>query len=852
MFAADYWFQSDPGPLTLRAWGFYIFYAVVFVACLIWSVWRVSRRPITYRPLAWFELAVGVTGLLLVGARLALLPGWSARIWPLLLVGLAVSGPVGSYWARLSANSGDAILKLLTFRVARRAIPPSWQLTLWLLHLIGLFGWVHAAGLAAGNGWAVVIWVGLLGGQGLATFLTTKRGRIPIPNAVPLTPLFLAYASGGLNLLFNLPVFPALFPLYPPLAEVWWLPFYFNSMSVAAGLYALLVELFWLNQRFELGRSRRWRWLLSVQVGLLVLASLAWLTFELFSHRTYGVTGTDSYGYAQVAVDLVNRGSVLHRFDLWTQIADLKIAWAPVISLGYHLPLNSMGDAASVWPLGMSMLLAVGYKLFGETGLYVTGPVMALLAAPLVGWVAVEMAGRVDQSPKTPKALNLLEVIRRNTEKPQRFAEKFLKPSVYLCDFSARLSVPTCQRWFTGSCALFIWVTSIEVIDRSLVPMADVPAALLTTLVWVALLKLRRTGVGADRSNRWWSLTAGVALGLAFDVRYTQVLLVASVVIGLVTLTLGGWRQRGQLLLLAGSGALVAALPDILYRWRVFGSPLANPQTRELTHFAWSHILPTLSAIAQQVFHGQEFGLVAPFLIAGLIWHWRHDRPGCLTLASGALAVIALQLPYQSLRLRDLLPLLPLLAAWTGLGLAWTWRALTIRLIPTRVTMRPRYLLTAGVIFLSLLLPAVRAEPLVTRAWQSHGASFGYVTPVERAALTQLTRLTPSPAAIGVDFNGGAVALHSQRWPFYPGGWTDSEFDCFLARLTGRHIPVFLLDDGPSVRPALERLTAAKRLRPVARLAVPIPAGESASGQLYAILPDQSGEGIACQAFFDK
>jgi hypothetical protein len=226
---------------------------------------------------------------------------------------------------------------------------------------------------------------------------------------------------------------------------VWWLPFYFNSMSVAAGLYALLVELFWLNQRLGASRSRRWRQMLSVLAALLMLASLVWLAFELFSHRTYGVTGTDSFGYAQVAVDLAERGTVLHRFDLWTQVADLKIAWSPVIALGYHLPLDLMGDAASVWPLGMSMLLAVGYKLFGEVGLYVTGPVMALLTAPLVGWLAVEMTSRASQTLQTlkvSKTFNPLEVTPRNTEKSQRFTEKFLKLSACLREDSVQLCVP--------------------------------------------------------------------------------------------------------------------------------------------------------------------------------------------------------------------------------------------------------------------------------------------------------------------------------------------------------------------------------------------------------------------------
>jgi hypothetical protein len=440
---------------------------------------------------------------------------------------------------------------------------------------------------------------------------------------------------------------------------------------------------------------------------------------------------------------------------------------------------------------------------------------------------------------------------------------------------------------------LFVWATSYEVIDRSLVPMADVAAALFTTLVWIALLRfllvttLRRGNACPDAPRRaqeknpkgfqkplgpytlggifsiirgrgsalrlphgatarvrpyilrryLGALTAGVALGLAFDVRYTQLMLAASIGLGLGWPGGISWRRRAWLLLLAGTGALIAASPDILYRWCVFGSPLANPQARELTHFALANVLPTLSRMLQQLFMGPEFGLLTPFLIAGLIWQWRCDRRGFITLAGGALAVLALQLPYESLRLRDLLSLFPLLAAWTGLGLAWTWRILVN--MPLQTTAMPSRLIDALIvclIFLSLLLPIVRVEPLVTRTWSPHRASFGYVTARERAALTQLTALTPSPAVIGTHLNGGAIALHSQRWPFYPGGWTEEELDCFLARMSAENVPVFLLDDGPSVRPAIDRLDVAGRLRPVTRLDVPLPEENSSTGQLYEVL----------------
>jgi hypothetical protein len=90
-----------------------------------------------------------------------------------------------------------------------------------------------------------------------------------------------------------------------------------------------------------------------------------------------------------------------------------------------------------------------------------------------------------------------------------------------------------------------------------------------------------------------------------------------------------------------------------------------------------------------------------------------------------------------------------------------------------------------------------------------------------------------------VQMNGGAIALHSRRQPFYPGGWREVEFDQFLTRLAEDSVPVFLLDDGPVVRAVIERLTASGRLRLVARLDVPLPEDYPEGGQLYEVWPGQ-------------
>lgn len=87
--------------------------------------------------------------------------------------------------------------------------------------------------------------------------------------------------------------------------------------------------------------------------------------------------------------------------------------------------------------------------------------------------------------------------------------------------------------------------------------------------------------------------------------------------------------------------------------------------------------------------------------------------------------------------------------------------------------------------------------------------------------------------------------LYAGRWPFSPGGWTEAAFDCFLARMAVDKLPVYLLDDGPTVRPTIERFAAVGQLRPLGRLDVPLPT-EGGSGQLYEVLSGEPGHLLQC------
>ncbi|RME78806.1 MAG: hypothetical protein D6784_01940, partial [Chloroflexi bacterium] len=691
----------------------------------------------------------------------AALPGWSARIWPLLPAGVLLAGPVLNRLLSCRLPLPDSLLVALTFRRGEPVSPPQ-QVILWVLHLAGLWLWARSVELP----WLCwpVLGLAVLAGQ---WWVSRRAGLSPWPDALPLTPLFAAYLSAALHLWLSTADPPLPVPVYPPLSQVWW---WFEPVgtAAAAGTYALLVNLSLLRPS---GVSPR------LAAPVIAGSGLVWMAAELLVHRTRGVTGTDPYGYTQVAVDLATHGTPLHRFGLFPYLADLPLAWAPVIVPGYHLPLNPFGDAASVWPPGASVLLAVGHRLAGEAGLYLTIPLLALLAAGAVGWLAVEAGQRL-------------------------FPAKWMA--------------------LAGGLSVLVWATSYEVIDRSLVPMADIPAALFTALAWIFLLRARRGGLRVELVN---GLAAGLALGLAFDMRYTQLLLVASVIVA-------AWRPRWRpgLVLAAGMGALLAAGPDIGYRWWVFGGPLANPQGRELIHFAPAHIPLTLVRMGQALLHGREFGLLWPFTLLGLARHYHRDRRGFWILVAGALAVAGAQLPYEALRLRDWLALLALPAVWTGWGwvAAWRW------LVGQEPRTRQGQGLVALAIFALLFLPAARVRPLVARSFVPHRASFGYVSAGQRAALAQITALTSPRSAVGVAFNGGAVTLHSRRWAFYPAGWSAAELELFLARMAEDSIPVYLLDDGPALEPVIKRLAGQGRLQAVTRLDVPLP-DDGGSGWLFRV-----------------
>ncbi|MBI4786292.1 MAG: hypothetical protein HY782_04515, partial [Chloroflexi bacterium] len=173
----------------------------------------------------------------------------------------------------------------------------------------------------------------------------------------------------------------------------------------------------------------------------LMLAALGWFGAETLGHRTRGVTATDPYAYAQMAVDLATRGTPLHAFPLFPYVVNLNVSWYPIEHIGYRLFDNLTGNVPTVWPIGGSVVLAVFYRLFGEEGLYVATPVLSL--ASLIAFAVLAWE--------------------------------------YATHLQGASHIPT--RAVVAAISVALLATSWEQVDRSIVPLVDTQAQLFSILV---------------------------------------------------------------------------------------------------------------------------------------------------------------------------------------------------------------------------------------------------------------------------------------------------------------------------------------------------------------------------------
>jgi hypothetical protein len=207
-----------------------------------------------------------------------------------------------------------------------------------------------------------------------------------------------------------------------------------------------------------------------------------------------------------------------------------------------------------------------------------------------------------------------------------------------------------------------------------------------------------------------------------------------------------------------------------------------------------------------------------------------------ITLVLYFAPLFVLHIAYAYLRPRDILSLFPVLSFLAAFGLVW----LVLRIIQrpasspeqsnpntfrSRFTFHALRLLPAAagmlvLVGLSFVLVLRSIDTLALPV--THGFdAFGYLVREQRASFTRLAEVTPANSVIGCSLNSGAVDLYAGRLTFRPGKWTADETLKFVRALRAENTPVYILEDGAEVAPALDSLRRVYHLTEVARLDMP-------------------------------
>ncbi|MCS6774815.1 MAG: hypothetical protein NZ693_11980, partial [Thermoflexales bacterium] len=601
----DYWLdpQSAQRPASALVWGF----AVVSAACAgAWLVLVAQRRVARWQGLA-LALAFGMSSLVALGRALNI-PVLGARVGWLgaALVGLA---PFGVRWAQQAHREGvwRDLLNAVAFAPARKGGDWSARTAFaWIaLHGVGLC--VVAVNLNLPIAVGVGLWASLGVIWGAGALCRALRGMplerwqlsafAPLGWAYLATVLFFAgfRVEGVLNGVFS--------PLLALIVS--------GALSLVLALRGLAGVLW---------RAKEDAAFVTAGAAALAAATLGWSVWTAHALRAHGVAGSDPYAYAQMGIDLVTRGSVLHPFPLAEIAYRLVIPVYPVVHVGYRLPDPVTLEAATVWPPGYAVFTGTAYALFGEDGLYWVTPVVNLLALLVVGALALAATGG-----RSAKSIAV------------------------------------------AALAVALSATSLEQVRWQMVPMADLAVQGLTALSLTLAL--------SANGSPWRTLLSGLCLGAAFDVRYTQVLAAPAVALAIY---LGSPKRAAWLIALCAGGAWLAALPVLAYHLAVFGNPFVTG-SEELAHFSLALAPETARQALVALGSHREFGLLAPWMAIGVAAAWRAHRRALVVFALVIGILGGFHALYPYLRLRDLLFLFPMLSWLAALGMVSSFTALLRR-----------------------------------------------------------------------------------------------------------------------------------------------------------------------------
>jgi hypothetical protein len=663
----------------------------------------------------------------------------------------------------------------LGLRFGDRPLPSRLSSALLLLHLLGLLAVVRLTHQALWLAWVPILLI-----QPLVVSVRLKR---PYLLAESLAPLSIAYGVLGLRLLVAIVARSQGLTSGPLTLPVpWGAVLNLNVAIGLSGLWACMAQADPASQAF--GKYLHPATLVGI---VLAAVSLAWAAVTYLTIRTMGVTASDPYAYVQMAVDLAQHGTPLHTFSLVPRVAEWGLPTWPVVPVGYNPPDVATGTAPTVWAPGYPALLAVAYWIGGENGLYVLAPWFGLAALVAVWALCLEVS----------------------------------------------LIWPSHQRFLAAGIAVFVLATSYEQVDRLAVPMADIPAQLFTILtIYFALRAIR------GRTLLFAGMT-GLCLGIAFAIRYTQVLLAFSVLLVWILVhhqPRPGWWPKFPLAL-AGFGlcAWLVAAPVLGYHQMAFGGPFRFGWS-ELELFGPQFIPRTLARMTGGFLRPKEFLYVAPLLIWGMIQLWRSARPAAVALLAWLIVIGLFHLNYAALRIRDLLSVFPALSLWAGLGMA---DALSQIGRLGRPNWRRGVRVLAFVLIIVLLYARARVTLWLPTYAQDFN-TFGYLRAEQRAAFDRLASLTPSEAIVAASLNGGSITLYAERDIVRPAYWSSDEWLRFVDRALNDGRRIYLLVDGVEMQKPMQLVQSRYQLAQVSSLSVPYfyPTGNSQnqSVPLYEVL----------------
>ena len=320
---------------------------------------------------------------------------------------------------------------------------------------------------------------------------------------------------------------------------------------------------------------------------------------------------------------------------------------------------------------------------------------------------------------------------------------------------------------------------------------------------------------------------AGLCIGIAFGIRYTQVLIAPAIALALIVgRPTADDRPPGNIggqssvvggptisaIFTAALCATLAALPTLAYHAVAFGSAFQTGSD-ELKHFSLALLPQTVLRVGGELLWYREFGLLVPFILIGLIGLWRSQRRMSLILLSYVLPVLIFHMLYSYLRQRDLLSIFPIFYLWAAIGFV----TLIQRITSAKLRLASA---TALITLVCLLLLQRSIETIMLPITRGFGA-FGYLVREQRQSFDTLATLTPENAVIACSLNSGAVDLHAQRLSFRPAGYTPEQLTKLVRALHSESRPVFLLDDGKELAESIQTLRDQFTLTEVGQLDVP-------------------------------